>query len=237
MHQCLFIYHYWMDATFGFMSARLQTWFPFPIYIYLNGREWLSRQMDQAGIAYRRADNCFPWIDDFPRAQTLMDQQLKTDWNTALDACALRIHPRFPNLFAHYPLSYYWTAFQSEWAMDLVFRDARQLQHLYPQLIHLGMVGFSSPDVMRFMDKKVTRNGKAAGPSHEIVSDVKTRTEGVRIKHRLGKNSIKLYDKAYADCGAVLRPELTMNDPSPFRVFRHKAGQQEGEMQWRILRA
>ena len=27
--QCLFVYHYWMDATFGFMSARLQTWFPF----------------------------------------------------------------------------------------------------------------------------------------------------------------------------------------------------------------
>ncbi|HJU61999.1 MAG TPA: hypothetical protein VJ864_08130 [Candidatus Binatia bacterium] len=202
MRQCLFVYHYWIDATFGFMSARLQTWFPFTVYVFINGREWLARQMDHAGIDYRRADNCFPFIADFARAQALMDQQLTTDWTSALNACALRIHPLFPKLFVHYPVDYYWTTFQSEWAMDLVFRDARQLKHLYPQLIHLGMVGLSSPEVMRFMDKKVTRSGKSAGPSHEIVTDLKTRTEGVRIKHRLGKNSIKLYDKAYADCGA-----------------------------------
>lgn len=236
MRQCLFVYHYWMDARFGFMSARLQTWFPFAVYVYMNGREWLSRQMDQAGIGYRRQDNCFPWIQDFPRAQVLMQQQLTTDWTSALDALAARTHPLFPELSAHYPMQYYWTSFQSEWALDIVFRDPQQLRRLYPQLIHLGMISFSSPDVMRFMDKKVSRHGKALGPSHEILSDLKTRTEGVRIKHRLGKNSIKLYDKAYTELGAVLRPEVTINAPEQFRVFRHKTGQQEGPMQWRTLR-
>ena len=83
MRQCLFVYHYWIDALFGFMSARLQTWFPFALYVYMNGREWLSRQMDQAGIGYRRQDNCFPWIEDFPRAQALMEAQLTTDWTRA----------------------------------------------------------------------------------------------------------------------------------------------------------
>ena len=56
-------------------------------------------------------------------------------------------------------MSYYRTVFQSEWAMDIVFRDPAQLQRLYPQLIHLGMTSFSSPDVMRFMDKKVSHKG------------------------------------------------------------------------------
>jgi hypothetical protein len=27
------------------MFARSQTWFPFAINIYVNGREWLARQM------------------------------------------------------------------------------------------------------------------------------------------------------------------------------------------------
>ena len=238
MRQCLFVYHYWMDDSFGFMSARLQTWFPFAIYVYLNGREWLARQMDQAGIAYRRHDNGFSWIEDFPRAQALMDDQLKTDWKEALDSCSARINPLFPELFAHYPMQHYWTSFQSEWAMDIVFRDPRQLRRLYPQLIHLGMVGFSSPDVMRFMDKKVGRHGKTRGNAlQEIVSDLKVRAEGVRIQHRLGKNSIKLYDKAYAQEGAVLRPEVTINAPEQFRVFRHKTGDEEGPMQWRTMRA
>jgi|307.fasta_scaffold26106_2 hypothetical protein len=239
LRQGLFVYHYWMDETFGFMSARLQTWFPFACYIYLNGREWLARQMDQAGLRYLRYDNCFPWIEDFARAQTLMEEQMKTGWADTLDAHSHRVHPLLPELCAKYPMSYYWTCFQSEWTMDIVFRDPQQLRRLYPQLIHLGMVSFSSPDVMRFMGKKVTRKGDTCGPhAHEVVSDMKTRTEGVRIKHRLGKNSIKLYDKAYAAVGAVLRPEVTLNAPGQFRVFRHTAGQeQDAPMRWRPLRA
>ena len=106
MRQCLFVYHYWIDAVFGFMSARLQTWFPFALYIYRNGRAWLARQMDQAGLRYQRHDNCFPWIEDFPRAQALMDEQLKTDWTGALDACAARAHPLLAQLCANYPMQY-----------------------------------------------------------------------------------------------------------------------------------
>ena len=97
--------------------------------------------------------------------------------------------------------------------MDLVFRDASQLRRLYPQLIHLGIVGLSCADVMRFMNKKVSRQGKALGLSHEIVSDVRQRSEGVRLKHRLGKSSIKLYDKAYSEPKSVLRAEVTINAP------------------------
>src|SRR5207247_4876651 len=32
---------------------------------------------------YLRDDNCFPWIEDWPTAQQLMDQQLKVEWPTA----------------------------------------------------------------------------------------------------------------------------------------------------------
>jgi hypothetical protein len=58
LRKCLFLYHYWMHPLFGFMSARLQTWFPFQVQIY-NGREWLARQMTGAGILYVRQENCF----------------------------------------------------------------------------------------------------------------------------------------------------------------------------------
>jgi hypothetical protein len=122
--------------------------------------------------------------------------------------------------------------------MDLVFRDPQQLRSLYPQLLHLGMTSFSSPDVMRFMGKKVTGKGDTFGPhAHEIVSDLKVRSEGVRIKHRLGQNSIKIYDKAYSPQGAVLRLEATLNAPGQFRVLRPKTGEEEGPLQLRPLRA
>src|SRR5262249_31096696 len=68
---CLHLYHYLVHPVFGFMHARIQTWFPFTAYVCLNGREWLARQMDQAGLSYQRRDNCFPWLEDVAQAQAL----------------------------------------------------------------------------------------------------------------------------------------------------------------------
>jgi hypothetical protein len=50
LRKCLFLYHYGIHPRFGFMNARIQTWFPFPTQICLNGREWLARQMDARGL-------------------------------------------------------------------------------------------------------------------------------------------------------------------------------------------
>jgi hypothetical protein len=235
--KCLFIYQYWMHPVFGFMSARLQTWFPFSFHIYLNGRIWLARQMEEAGIQYRRHDNCFTWIEDFARAQQMMDTQLTSNWASLLGGVAQQVHPFLEDLCRQYPMKYYWTCQDSEWATDIVFRDRQQLQRLYPQLVHLGMTSFSSPDVLRFMGKRVTRQGTAFGP-HEvpISTDLKVRPNGVRIKHRLGANSIKLYDKAYDELGAVLRPEITITDTHLFRVYRPKNGEPDSPPQWRVMR-
>ena len=52
--RCLHLYFYWLHEQLGFLHLRLQTWFPFLIQICLNGREWLGRQMDKEGIAYRQ---------------------------------------------------------------------------------------------------------------------------------------------------------------------------------------
>jgi hypothetical protein len=235
--KCLFVYQYWIHPVFGFMSTRLQTWFPFTLHLYLNGREWLARQMDETGLCYQRHDNCFLHIEDFARAQQLMDRQLETNWPQQLDQIVPQAHPLLSEISTEYPLSYYWTCAQSEWADDYVFSDASRLRRLYPQLLQLGMTSFSSPDVLRFMGKKVTAKGFACGATlPPLTSDLKLRSEGVRIKHRLGANSIKLYDKAYSEQGAVLRAELTINAPETFRVYRPKSGGPDQELAWRSMR-
>ena len=71
MRKCLFFYHYFFHPIFGFMHARVQSWFPFTIDFCLNGREWLARQMDRAGIGYCRRENCFVAIDEWQKAQHL----------------------------------------------------------------------------------------------------------------------------------------------------------------------
>jgi hypothetical protein len=57
---CLHHYLYMIDDEFGFMHVRIQGWMPYEIQIYLNGREWLARQLDRAGVGYLRYDKVAP---------------------------------------------------------------------------------------------------------------------------------------------------------------------------------
>ena len=237
VRKCLFLYHYVVHPVFGFLNARIQTWFPFSIQICMNGREWLAQQMDQAGLAYARHDNCCPWIEDWSQAQQLMDQQIRVDWPTLLTDIADRLNPIHDQLFGAYPSSYYWSTYQSEWAIDLIFRTAEDLRGLYPRLLQHAMTTFGSTDVLRFLGRRLSLSG--AVPTRfngEVVSDLHARQEGVRIKHRLNSNSVKLYDKAFTELGSVLRAEGTLNDVSDLRVYRPREGDPHGELAWRPLR-
>jgi hypothetical protein len=235
--KCLHLYHYLIHPVFGFMNARIQTWFPFRIQICLNGREWLARQMDAAGLRYVRQDNCFPWIEDFAKAQRLMDQQLSTNWAEALNGIAAMLNPIHEEIFQHFHVNYYWTTHQSETAVDIRFPRGEDLKRLYPLLLQHAMTTFGSPDVLRFLGKRVGLDGQVP-PSYngELFSDVKQRKEGIRIKHYIEGNSLKMYDKAYTEVGSLARIETTINNVSPFRSYRPKEGEPNGAPEWRPMR-
>jgi hypothetical protein len=235
--KCLHLYHYLIHPVFGFMNARIQTWFPFRIQICLNGREWLARQMDAAGLHYVRQDNCFPWIEDFAEAQRLMDQQLSTNWPEELNRIAATLNPIHEQIFEHYGVNYYWTTHQSEWAMDIRFPKQEELRRLYPALLGHAITTFGSPNVLRFLGKRTRLDGGVpAGYGGELFSDLKQRAEGVRIKHYIDGNSLKAYDKAYTPVGSLLRLETTINEVAPFQSYRPKEGDPDGPLSWRPMR-
>ena len=231
--KCLFLYHYQIHPTFGFMHARIQTWFPFSIQVCINGREWLARMMDAAGLRYVRRENCFPWLEDPEHAQRLMDQQVQATWPDLLNGIARSLNPQHEVMFQAFPVEYYWSTFQSEWASDILFRDAAALARLYPKLVQHSLLTFLSPDVMRFLGRNIPPTGNLLPQLQaEVVSDLKTRPEGVRIKHRLGENTIKMYDKQ----GSVLRVETTINDAMEFKTFRAPEGKPEAAPRWQRMR-
>jgi hypothetical protein len=231
--KCLHLYHYFLHPQFGFMSARLQTWFPLTIQVCLNGREWLARQLALEGIAFQQQGNCFTWIADLPRAQEIMAGLLRTPWPAFLDELAGQLNPIHRELFGDFDLRYYWTVHQSEWATDIMFKDPEKLASIYPAFLRHGLTTFASPDVMRFLGRKISPTGHLPPNfAGEVVSRLRQRPEGIRIKHRVGSNHIKLYDKQ----GSNLRVETTINDPRDFKVLRRKAGDDQGDLAWRPLR-
>jgi hypothetical protein len=231
--KCLHYYFYLQHREFGFMHLRLQTWLPLTIHIGINGREWLARQLDAEGIGYRRADNCFLELSDVDRAQALCAAQLKHRWRNSFLQLWHQYHPTHQDLFRDNPQEYYWSLDQSEWATEVMFRAPEDLAELYPQWLRHAAYDFGSAEVMRFLGKKVTLQGRPhARFAGEVVSDVAPRADHLRIKHRVNENWLKMYDKQ----GTVLRIETTLNNTKEMKVFRHAEGERRGKKKWRILR-
>ena len=224
---CLHIYKYYRHRVFGFLGTRLQTWFPFNIQIWLNGREWLAHQLQRRGHTdFRRQDKCFTWLGDPKLAQRLMNQQLATAWPRALDALARSLNPLHGQIFKPSPHTYYWSAYQTEWATDLLFTTPQALAAVYPALVRHATLHFQSPDVMRFLGRKA--HGNFTG---ELTTSFKDRAEGVRVKHWVNGNSIKMYDRP-----GVLRVETTIAKTADFKVFRPRQDAPAGRLAWRPLR-
>lgn len=154
------------------------------------------------------------WVEEYGPAA-------RTGW-----AGEKRVNPNLvPGLEGALP--YYWTAHQTEWATDVAFRSAPALAAVYPQLALGAITGFSSEDVLRFLQRRHTQN-----LTGDVASDFKDRAEGLRVKHAANGNAVKMYDKQ----GSILRVETTITQSRDPKVYRASERQPDGEKSLRRMR-
>jgi hypothetical protein len=216
---CKHIYLYFDHAQYGFMNVRLQTWFPYPIQVCMNGRHWLRRGLEKNKIDFLSKDNKFFHIADFKKAQKLLDRQLEVYWPRLLDGLLPIVFPTMTQtLGAH--LSYYWTLWQSEWATDIIFNSASDLEDLMNLLVRHAMITGTGARLLRYFGRPLTRQNQPHGASNsEVYTRLMNFRDGVRLRHWVDRNSAKLYST-----GNNLRMEMTMNVPEKFKVYRHAQG-------------
>jgi hypothetical protein len=232
--KCVFVYHYFNDPEFGFGHVRIQSWLPVNVFICLNGRHWLGRQMDKQGIEYVRDGNCFPWIEDVAAAQALLNDQLTTDWTKLLNRLALSSCPALSEVLRPLEPEYYWSADETEWATDIMFKSTAALDALYPSLLHHALRVSDSPSVMKYFGRRdISMSGRIKGRApQEVMTDYRRFYEGVRVKHWLNHNSVKMYNKS----GSILRIETTVNHARDFKVFRQPNDDGAKPASWQRMR-
>ena len=214
------------------MHARIQTWFPLP-GLRLPQRPRVAGPADGPGQACTTCsrENTFTWLEDIAQAQALFDQQLQAhwpicwaDWPRPSTRCTMTSSPSSR-------CRYYWSVAHSEWASDVMFRFAAALQQVYPQLLRYAITTFDAAGCAALLGPTVPASGKVPyRRRYEVSTNLTERVEGVRLKHWLNGNSLKLYDKL-----SVLRPEYA-SAPGAFKVYRPAEGDPEGPQDWRPLR-
>ncbi len=226
--KCLHYYHYWLDEKLGPCHVRLQTWFPFSTFVCVNGREMLAGELTRQGMPFRQRDNCFTWIKDLERAQQLLNEQVKLDWSEELTRLLTASHAgwsKWPGM----DRPPYWSADQTEWATDVMFRSRAQLSRLMPSLIQHALVGLGCGDVMRFLGRPLPAHGRVHGNfAGEVGTDYVLRPEGARVAFRVNQNRVKFYDKQ----GSVLRVETTIANARDMKSYRAKESEPDGSKEW-----
>lgn len=207
--RCLTIYYYYMDRHFGFMHIRLSTWMPFTIQVYVNGHDWLARQLDTKHIAYKQVENAFVSIANPHKAQEIADRFQKLPLERILHTFSNRINPLLKTILRG--MEYYWVVDQAEYATDVMFGNHAALKELYLNMQKHAAVCIQAEDIMSFMGRKL--HGSFRG---DITTDAKARIDITRVKHVVKGNWIKMYNKH----GIVLRIETVINRPQEFRTFR-----------------
>lgn len=203
--KCSTYYFYLIDPDLGLMYVRVPTWLPCRLQIYFNVHHWLAAQLKAAGIDFQMEDNSFLQVADWARAREMAERFSVAQWERKFHELAARFRP----ILGKFPRGYHWSVMQVEYSLDLVFKRREQLAPLYEQISRHAVLAVRVADMARFW-------GKRYSPEAEATSEFKTVVEGTRVRHALGRQSLKMYDKG----GRVLRLEATSNDIPFFRHYR-----------------
>ena len=203
------LYFYLNHREFGRMFVRVQTWFPWRIQVYVNGHDYVARQLLKRGIEFEQRDNAFLSIAEPQVAQRLADQFAGLHWESILNGFARQFNP----LLTHSWLKdrhYSWVVDQAEISTDVLFTEQSVLSALYPRWLDHAVVNYRASDIMSFLGRRCTPHFDG----EVLTSCQKQRWPGARIKHQVANNWLKMYDKF----GRVLRVETVINCPKGFKT-------------------
>jgi hypothetical protein len=219
------LYYYFLDRDLGLMHVRLQTWAPFTCQIYVNGHDYVARQMLRRGLLFEQTDNAFTQLADPQKAQRFADRFAKLPWPKILDKYARRVNPLLRQELKHLRddkgLSHYWVIDQAEFATDLLFVSKQALASLYLRLLEFAFLTFSPKKIFGYLGRAYHERFDGEVQTHYK----SVREPGACIKHFLKNNWLKMYDKL----AVLLRVESVINQPGDFKVFRacrHRDGRE-----------
>jgi hypothetical protein len=205
--KCLHYYFYFIDEELGLCYVRVPTWCPFRLQFYCNGHNWVAGQLSRKKIHFRLLDNAFVEVGDWETTQRIADGWRPEQLHRKLEQFARLYCP----VVKQVEETYHWSLDTVEYATDIVFHRQADLQAIYSHLIRTAVHTVKPDDIATFLGKKLTGNYQ-----DEMGNRYNVRLEGTRVRHSMGKTSIKMYDKF----GRILRIETTTLDVTFFQHYR-----------------
>ncbi len=190
---------YLEDAALGPMSVRICPYFPFNIAVWLNGHDYLARQLRREGIAFHQDDNSFLDCAAPERLQELADGFGAKPIHTALDPWLSALLPFFSAAERQQGYRHHLVLRQVEYCHNILFHKKAALTKLFDRLMDQGRA-LGHPEKLKIVFGRSRFQVDArTGEIEEKISQLRTPV----LRAGLGKTGVKQYVRQ----GALLRTE------------------------------
>jgi hypothetical protein len=204
-------YFYILDRDFGPSFIKLCSYAPFAGRVWLNGHEWVKRQLQKRGIPFTSLDNCLLNASDDASVQEVCDQ-LSAHHVQAFFRRWMAVLPQ-PLTAEDRRAGYYHdlSILQFEVSLTQVFDRPLSGRRFFEEVIrdHIDLGRPSS--VQLIFGRKVTRRTPGRFRTRILTSDV---DPSLHLDYK--RSRIKQYYKQ----GRALRTETTINDTRDFGIGR-----------------
>jgi hypothetical protein len=202
-------YFYGMDVDFGRFFFKFSSYFPYTAKFYLNGHEYLKRQLAQAGIACEALDNGILSCTDPARMQVLADGLSAEKIEALIRKWQARLPQPFTASERAAGYDYDISILQAEFALTQVL-DRPQAGRLFFEAAIRENLDLGRPEeVQLIFERRITRATPGRFRTRVITEGV-TPAFHIDYKH----SRIKQYHKE----GRALRTETTINDTRDFHI-------------------
>ena len=202
-------YFYIRDPVLGPIALCVGSFLPFSITYYLNGHSFMERELERAGIAFRKDDNAFLWVAAPQALQAAADRLSCQIIKQQLDHWTWVVGPKFSqkdrqaiNLGRHYSLQ------QVEYCRNFVFRRNFPIHKLYERSCDLGLFRLTADRLSQMFGFRL--HHRLPG---KLVTVLEKIDHGHHVLRACGKNAVlRMYEKF----STFLRLEVLSNNLKDF---------------------
>ncbi len=207
------IYFYIRDEVVGPMAMCVGTYLPFRITYYLNGHNFIERELLRENVPFRKDDNAFLATADPQALQAAADRLSPNIIRKRLDYWTFSVGPKFSKKDRHrINLSRHYSVQQVEYCRNLIFRRNHPIHKLFERSCDIGL--------MRLVPDKITEifgfrlHKRLPGKLQTVLEKIE---HGHHVLRACAKNAVlRMYEK-YA---TFLRLEALSNNLKDFGLLK-----------------
>ena len=161
-------YFYIRDEVLGPMVLLVASFFPFQTTYYLNGHSFIERELNRAGISFRKHDNAFLAVADPAALQAAADRFSPEIIRRRLDYWTLILGPKFSKKErAQLNLSRLYAISQVEYCRNFIFRRNFPIHKLFERSCELGLLSAQRRQNRRHLRRPAqSPHARQTGDSH-----------------------------------------------------------------------